>query len=122
DVGKVHPVFQDTMQRAAPEEHRAQVASSGPWAKSAGSASHSRPAFRHELVSALQVIEAVQQGVLRFENSVDPDLVAYLVGAHHGRVRLGIRALPRELESAGVGDIALGVVDGDLVPPVNVPG
>lgn len=121
DAGKAHSVFQDTMCRAAPQGQRERVASQGPWAKSAGSARHSRPAFRHELVSALQVLEALEQGSLVVDSRAEPDLIVYLVGAHHGRIRMGIRALPRELESSDGHRVALGVIDGERVPEVEVP-
>lgn len=48
-------------------------------------------------------------------SDADADLVTYLVGAHHGRVRLGVRPLPGELEGA-----VLGVHEGDDMPAVNL--
>src|SRR5438477_419350 len=46
---------------------------------------HQRKQSRHELASALALL---QRG--------DPFRSAYLAGAHHGRVRLSIRSLPGE--------------------------
>lgn len=122
DIGKAHEVFQDTMLRAAPEDRRPRAAEAGPWAKSAGSARHARRAFRHELVSALALLAAIEAGAPVLPDGVDPNLVAYLVSAHHGRVRLGVRALPNEIEEAGTGRQMLGVREGDEVPEVAVPG
>lgn len=112
DVGKAHPVFQDTLRRSGCAEVP------GLLAKSPGSARHSRPGFRHELASALA---ALAHG--------EPDLIAYLLAAHHGKVRLRIRSQPKETRPAeddrlfarGVWDgDELGVVDlgnGERVPP-----
>ncbi len=121
DVGKSHPVFQDTLLRTlgdADRDERADVL----WAKSAGGgARHARPHFRHELASALamrapEVEEALGDGDLRH-------LVLYLVAAHHGRVRLSIRPAADERPPSGAegGRFALGVVDGDFLPPVETP-
>jgi len=71
----------------------------------------SRRGFRHELVSALVLLA---QPELAGEG-VDADLVAYLVGAHHGRIRLGARSLPHEDEHT-----ILGVRAGDEVAPVDL--
>lgn len=121
DVGKAHPVFQDTLVRSAGAGHRNAAERLVPLAKSGGSgrAVHRRLHFRHELVSALLLIansEAFLPG------DADADLVWYLVAAHHGRVRLAIRSIPGEeppRESKGA-RVALGVVDGDVVPAVQV--
>ena len=76
DVGKTHLVFQDTMVRGGcPDDGRV-------WAKSAGIARHSRPGFRHEAASALAYLA----------HHPDEHLVAYLIAAHHGHVRLSMRS------------------------------
>ncbi len=115
DVGKAHPVFQDTLRRSDPEaeleERRADL-----WAKSAGGrARHSRRAFRHELASALAVAAT---GDVALD---DAPLVRYLVAAHHGRVRLSIRPALDELSPADGTRFALGIVDGDELPSVKTP-
>jgi CRISPR-associated endonuclease/helicase Cas3 len=46
----------------------------------------------------------------------EADLVCYLVGAHHGRVRLAIRSLPDENLSRNGARVALGIWDGDELP------
>jgi CRISPR-associated endonuclease/helicase Cas3 len=101
DWGKAHPVFQATVN---PE------CSGTLLAKSKTQRKHARKRFRHELASALALL---QTGA--------PDLVAYLVAAHHGKVRLSIRALPDEgkLERADV-KFARGIHDGDTLPEVEL--
>jgi len=121
DLGKVHPCFQAFLLTSvrSPEEA---PSTCGPWAKSAGRgrAVHERRFFRHELASALallanpQVLQAVP----------DPDLVVYLVAAHHGRVRLAIRSQPDETRPGGDPDrrVALGIWDGERLPAADLPG
>jgi len=51
-------------------------------------------------------------------------LTRYLVGAHHGRVRMAIRPAPGEQPPDGSdagSRFALGIVDGDELPPVDTP-
>jgi CRISPR-associated endonuclease/helicase Cas3 len=51
------------------------------------------------------------------------DLVAYLIAAHHGRVRLGLRALPGEQEPPEPGRLfARGVWAGDCLPSLVFAG
>ncbi|HWB09925.1 MAG TPA: CRISPR-associated endonuclease Cas3'' [Pirellulales bacterium] len=81
-----------------------------------------RPHFRHELASAL--------GIFVVGTDILPDelrsLVAYLVAAHHGKVRLSIRSLPGERKPpTSRGDtpqFARGVWDGDVLPIVDLGG
>jgi len=123
DLGKAHPVFQETLLRSAAETDLAMVEALQPLAKSAGGrgARHARPHFRHELVSAL-LLTAYADDVLA--DDLEPDLVRYLVAAHHGRVRLAIRSIPGERLPVERQDarVALGVADGDEVPAVEVGG
>jgi CRISPR-associated endonuclease/helicase Cas3 len=121
DVGKAHPVFQETLVRSAGADQREAAEQLMPLAKSGGSnrATHRRPHFRHELVSAL-LLKA--HGDVFLPDAADADLVRYLVAAHHGRVRLAIRSIPGEEpppESRGA-RVALGVVDGEVVPAILV--
>ena len=52
-----------------------------------------------------------------------PFEVAYLIAAHHGKVRLSIRALPDEDQPEREGVLfAHGVHDGDLLPDVDLGG
>jgi CRISPR-associated endonuclease/helicase Cas3 len=52
------------------------------------------------------------------------DLVAFLIAAHHGKVRLSIRALPNEDVPDGAPDRlhARGVWDGEELPRIPLPG
>jgi CRISPR-associated endonuclease/helicase Cas3 len=104
DVGKAHEKFQETMRRNQNLEAGKLWAKSG--AKTGG---HGRRHLRHELASALVIL---QQGL--------PFPIAYLAGAHHGRVRLAIRAVPTEQPPSGTPDrlFALGVWDGEEIPVV----
>lgn len=112
DLGKVHPVFQDTMARTAGDDG---PPAGSPWAKSGGTrrASHSRRHFRHELASALALDN--QAGVV-LSDDVDRDLVIYLVASHHGRVRMSIRSFPGEDPPLDGSLVALGVHDGETLP------
>jgi len=103
DVGKAHPVFQATLRSAGD-------APDGLLAKSPHRRPHQRPFFRHELASALSVLAAGR----------DP-LVAYLVAAHHGRVRLAIRPARDETPDPEGPRRALGIEDGDELPEVETP-
>jgi CRISPR-associated endonuclease/helicase Cas3 len=119
DAGKVHEVFAASLARlGVPAE-------GGPWAKSGGRGRlhHDRPAFRHELVSALMVLHP-DSGLL--DGVAEPDLVAYLVAAHHGKVRLAVRSVPEEPAGQVLGvervDRAgpLLLPDGRLVPELTL--
>ena len=78
DWGKAHPVMQGTLQGVTPLGREL-------LAKSAGNGRHSRRFFRHELASALAMIGAGES-----------DLAAYVVAAHHGRIRVVVRSMPGE--------------------------
>jgi len=125
DVGKAHAVFQNAID-ACPEQGKARPP--GQLAKSAGAMKrYERRFFRHELASALAWLAHGGSGGGGGGDAadVDPDLVAYLIAAHHGKVRLGIRALPGESEPADPADgrlFARGVWDGDAFPEVDVGG
>jgi len=123
DVGKAHETFQRGI-GFEPDDP------DGPWAKSehggrpryrvidGEGTERPRPGFRHELASALAWLEA---GRAADTDAQWHDLVAYLIAAHHGRVRLGLRALPGEQppnESARL--YARGVLAGDRLPAVDL--
>lgn len=118
DVGKAHPVFQDML--LAPVELEGSTIEGpdgqGPWAKSNHRAGRSaRKHFRHELASALAFLQQSE--------GLGADAVAYLVAAHHGKVRLSIRSLPGEMEPEredAKGLFARGVWHGDRLPVVDL--
>lgn len=122
DVGKAHEAFQNGITRDdAPGD-------GGPWAKSPhrgrpnyhiiseDGSKQPRRGFRHELASALAWLEHENDHPHR-------DLIAYLIAAHHGKVRLGLRALPNETVPEDDQRLfARGVWEGDRLPPVRLNG
>ena len=114
DLGKAHDVFQDTMRRGLGDHD---VADGVLLAKTVKNVRHGRAYFRHELASALAFLAHERW-------SRDADLVAYLIAAHHGKVRMNLRALPRESapkdgDRAGA-RFARGVWEGDELPPFDL--
>lgn len=104
DIGKAHPAFQDLL---APAD-RTKL-----WAKSENRGQRGRKGFRHELASALVWLESAPA------DAPERDLVAYLIAAHHGKVRLSIRSLPGEAaptDNPEAERFARGVCDGDCIP------
>lgn len=117
DLGKAHDVFVASLS-AFPGE----PSTGRPWAKSGskGRLRHGRRAFRHELASALMVLHP-DSGLL--DGCAEPDLVAYLVAAHHGKVRVTVRAVDvdRTVSRADEEDYLLGIGRQDRVGPVSLP-
>ena len=123
DVGKAHPAFQGMIQQAFDDTEKAARTI---WAKSPGS--HGRPRyvlaingeeterrhFRHELASMLAWLEHRGE-----TNEIDTDLVAYLILAHHGKLRMRLRTLPGESEPADDRLFCRGVWAGDRLPEVT---
>lgn len=108
DLGKAHDAFQAML--LEPLEPGDARRDSGPWAKSDHRSGRcSRVGFRHELASALALLQ-----------SGGPDLEVYLVAAHHGKVRLSLRARPNEPQPHDERLFALGVWDGDVLPRVDL--
>ncbi len=98
DLGKAHPVFQKTMlSNLHPEERERRAGVQ--WAKQGTGTQpggrHSRPHFRHEVASAVAAL-ALNSSL----RGPAADLCAYLVAAHHGKVRLAMRSLPRSRDQA----------------------
>lgn len=91
DVGKAHEEFQKVLRFGPnqPEEAESLYAKSKN-AYNPKALVRDRRGFRHELASALAWLSVGP------ENTPERDLVAYLIAAHHGKVRLSIRALPDE--------------------------
>lgn len=121
DLGKAHSAFQGMLHLADKK-----LDSSALWAKAGdGEGKRTRPRyrietangsfeerryFRHELASMLAWIQ-------HRSSHRSSDLIAYLIAAHHGKVRTSLRALPDE---KGPPEFerryARGVWDGDSVP------
>lgn len=111
DVGKAHPVFQATMRQGLDREV---VAEGVLLAKTKGTGlRHERSFFRHELASALAWLQHRRW-------AREADLIAYLIAAHHGKVRMSLRALPREQGPEDGRRFARGVWEGDAVPAVDL--
>jgi CRISPR-associated endonuclease/helicase Cas3 len=107
DVGKAHGVFQQTIRAHHPGD-----SGDVQWAKCGIPSRHARPGFRHELAGALACLGSTGAG--------DGDLVAYLIAAHHGKVRLSIRSMPHDVPAPEAGRLfARGVWDGEELPPVD---
>jgi len=107
DVGKGHWICQQAQRTLNPSLAEDQL-----WAKTGkeGKLRYGRKHFRHELASALTAL----QYPLSF-------LVAYLIAAHHGKVRLSIRSLPGEDSPKDTTTLfALGIHDGDELPGVSL--
>lgn len=123
DLGKAHPAFQEAIGRPsddlspqAKSPHGGRPRYRVPLAPTAGGVVRyqERPGFRHELASALAWLTHQPDHAAR-------DLVAYLIAAHHGKVRLSIRALPNENEPDETGRrFARGVWEGDLLPSAEL--
>ncbi len=133
DLGKAHSTFQDAINAGARPQSVAgsrcvakapgkqknpqgEVVERGFWSR------YQRPHFRHELASALAVLQPSIpiEGALR-------DLVAYLIAAHHGKVRVSIRSFPHEKRptapsSNSTTRFARGVWDGDELPSTDLGG
>ena len=109
DIGKAHDEFQKMLlNRDAGRERQL-------WAKSADKGGKcDRRGFRHELGSALAWL------LNGPADAPERDLVAYLIAAHHGKVRLSIRSLPDETGNPQKPDalFARGIWQGDALPAV----
>ncbi|MGA2179116.1 MAG: CRISPR-associated endonuclease Cas3'' [Verrucomicrobiota bacterium] len=109
DIGKAHDEFQKMLRNGDAARER-QL-----WAKSADkNGKCDRHGFRHELGSALAWL------LKGPADAVERDLVAYLIAAHHGKVRLSIRSLPDETGNPQKPDtlFARGIWQGDALPAV----
>ena len=111
DVGKAHPAFQERLGVRASEPLLAKAPRYD--------VSKGRRYFRHELASALAYLSHAGW-------SRTADLVAFLIAAHHGKVRMNLRALPAEppaMTAEGERDsrrFARGLWEGDELPEVDL--
>ena len=115
DLGKAHAEFQARMVARDPASDSRPE---GPLAKAPKyDRTKGRAYFRHELASALAFLTQAN-----WER--EADLVAYLIAAHHGKVRLNLRALPAEIPAPGENSprFARGVWEGDELPSVDLGG
>lgn len=116
DIGKAHYLFQNVM-RAKVSQAGVDIPAAVILAKSATTdvLRYERAGFRHELASALALLG---EGRVALHGVAEPDLVVYLVAAHHGRIRLGARSLPHDRDNDA--PAVLGVCTGDTLPAVDV--
>lgn len=111
DVGKVHSVFQEMLTKRLPLDNP--VHAGGPWAKSDGKGGGRSPRkfFRHELASALVWLREGRS-----------DVGAFVIAAHHGKVRLSLRARPGEKPAPEGRRFAHGVWEGETLNAVDLGG
>jgi CRISPR-associated endonuclease/helicase Cas3 len=110
DWGKAHRIFQATLHGIPKETSLDELSLDPLLAKSKSGQRHRRKRFRHELASALALLQTGAS-----------DLTVYLAACHHGKVRLSIRALPDETrpDQAKV-KFARGIWDGDELPEADL--
>lgn len=117
DLGKAHEVFQQSMYRCRPPAVPPLLAKSD----CSGPMRHRRLYFRHELASMLGWLA-------QHDGEADADLIAYLILAHHGKVRMSLRAMPDEYDKYPGNDkpeakrFARGVWEGDTLPALEFDG
>lgn len=105
DRGKTHEEFREAI--VGDDGHQG-----NDWAKAPQMKRYNRQGFRHELASALAMLQA---GL--------PNLACYLAAAHHGKVRLSIRSLPTEGKPHDPNKrFARGIWDGDPLPLTDLGG
>lgn len=113
DIGKAHAEFQALLLNGDA------LREGTIWAKSAQQGGrYRRRGFRHELASALAWL------LQNPNDAPNRDLVAYLIAAHHGKVRLSIRSLPEEQGDPQDPErlFARGIWQGDTLPPIHFNG
>jgi CRISPR-associated endonuclease/helicase Cas3 len=115
DLGKAHAEFQKALRDGPyqPDDAGTLYAKSKNRPRPPG-ADRSYRSLRHELASALAWL------LVGPRQAVERDLVAYLIAAHHGKVRLSIRSLPDETGNPAAPDalFARGIWHGDKLPAV----
>ena len=119
DAGKAHQVFQQTMRDSGVTPPRHDT-----WAKTpAVFIRHNQRHFRHELASALVFLQS--NVTMQELDAWQHNLAAYLMAAHHGKVRLSIRSMPEEKAPGTVSAdtrIARGVWEGSEVEKADLGG
>jgi len=124
DWGKAHEIFVNALPDGRPDAFQMWAKAAGKWRR------YGRRHFRHELASAMAVLQRPHPELDSEKLSDDAlNLIAYLIAAHHGKVRLLIRSLPSEQHPEPRADgngrdrrFARGVWDGDTLPSVDLGG
>lgn len=112
DLGKAHEAFVALTVGALTDGVGPPLAK-WPTAKGEKRSPRLRKYFRHELASALAYL--AHHGWAN-----EASLTAYLIAAHHGKVRMRLRALPKETQPEEGCLFARGVWDGDKLPETNL--
>lgn len=121
DLGKAHPIFQETMAKVS-EKIGGDFNADEIWAKSPNAnVRHSKRYFRHELVSALMMWQ--HKAVFKVDKEMFP-LIIYLVASHHGKIRVSIKSLPAEMKTGALKGkrVALGVEEDSVVKELTLAG
>lgn len=112
DLGKAHEAFV-ALTAAALTDGVMPPLAKWPTVKGGNRPKSPRKYFRHELASTLAYLANAGW-------AEDASLTAYLIAAHHGRVRIRLRALPKEPPPADGRLFARGVWDGDMLPETRL--
>ena len=112
DLGKAHKEFQSRMKSTNEAEHPRPDKILAKALAYAPDKNSSQKYFRHELASALAYLS-------HHNWTREADLIAYLIAAHHGKVRMNIQSLPSERSTQS--RIARGVIEGDELPAFDLP-
>jgi len=120
DIGKAHEVFQKAVLSDIDED--TDNMKEKLWAKSDRNSGikYERKHFRHELASALLLLQ--NEDFIEDLGSNNVNLIAYLVAAHHGKVRLSIRSVPGETapDNLEITRFARGIWEGDIIPEIDL--
>jgi len=111
DWGKSHRISQATLHGVSKDADLDSLTLEPLLAKSKSGHRHRRKRFRHELASALALLQTGAS-----------DLMVYLAACHHGKVRLSIRALPDEMRPPNKENarFARGIWDGEELPAADL--
>lgn len=121
DLGKAHEAFQCALNKVStPPDAETLWAKSNKRGRLVYQMCHHEGAprrqfFRHELASMLGWLA-------QHDGEPDADLIAYLIAAHHGKVRMSLRAMPAEEADEGIKRFARGVWEGDVLPALDFDG
>lgn len=121
DIGKAHEQYQQAIRKLNADLDEGTL-----YAKSGRDGRldyQDRRFFRHEVASALRAAAALEATEI---DCATPDLLVYLVGAHHGKARMGL-PLWRGYEAGGPGEhphqpsepAVAGLRDGDPLPEID---
>ncbi len=115
DSGKAHCAFQTMLRKSLPECETV-PSEDVHMAKCPGGGRNDRRHFRHEVGSALAILQHSDlDGRTR-------DLAAYLAASHHGKVRLGMRSMPGPEGRNPIDNQLLGYSTNhvEVLPPVDL--